>query len=180
MTNYLTSTVSSLLNTILPYQGSPDTNPVLLGVLADALEDADCQEHEAIRLLRASNLSWSSRIDGIYSMVREVREIAAAKTKAEVAAAHLVATGDAVAAMLAESKAAYSRREVGHGYQLRERAQLIQSRVGYVDAVTHDLRGTPPAGVIWIRWSKGGKFSSSRKMKFGRPLTVSELMKRAK
>lgn len=60
-------------------------------------------------------------------------------------------------------------------YWARQRI-AIYARVGYDTVrIGVDLRGTPPAGEVWVRPSRAGKWATSRKDKYGRPLTADEM-----
>ena len=65
------------------------------------------------------------------------------------------------------SRKYYADRENSRGYWARQRALLLAGNPGYHTAIIHELRGTPPVGTIWIRPSSGGKWSVSRREKFG-------------
>lgn len=74
-------------------------------------------------------------------------------------------------AIIAEARA---NREVSRRYWATARRGYM-ARVGYVWAGTHDLRGTPPAGYVWMRPATSGKWARSRRDKEGRPLTTAEM-----
>lgn len=72
-----------------------------------------------------------------------------------------------ISRLLALSVERYAQREVSKGYWAKERAKLLIRNPQHHTAIVHDLRGTPPVGVIWIRPSTGGKWGKSRREKFG-------------
>ena len=181
----LTSAVSGLVDAIWPdtHIAEPRWNDEsLMSVLADALEEAGCTDAEAISAMRTSNTvathkSHWGRMPLISQLREGLRKMRQEQAASDLARAHTAATAEIVAALEHRSKEAYAAREVRNGYRRKCRAALIAGTPGYVEAITHDLRGTPPPGVIWIRWSSGGKWSVSRRAKFGRALTVAELMR---
>jgi hypothetical protein len=77
-----------------------------------------------------------------------------------------------ISRLLAISKHFYADRQVSRGYWAASRAALLIRHPQYHTAIIHDLRGTPPTGVIWIRPSSGGKWGKSRQEKFGAPDTT--------
>ena len=104
----------------------------------------------------------------------EAKRAEAATARAEAAAAHYAMVAPLVDDLEARAAAAHKARRVGQGYRLRQLAAAIRTP-GYVHAAYHDLRGTPPAGHVWIRGATCGRYSTSRRDKFGAPLTSAEV-----
>ena len=183
----LTDSVCGLIDTIWPDTIWPDTHiasprwddETLMCVLADALEEAGYGDTTVLTALRTANTTNNDshwiRVRLIKGLRDDRSNLRAAHEQNELAAAHSARTASIVAELERISKEAYATRNVSKGYRCKTRAALIAGHPGYIKAVTHDLRGTPPPGTIWIRWSSGGKWSVSRKEKFGRKLTAAEL-----
>lgn len=174
---WLTSTVCDLL---LADRGNRSIwhNSDSMSILADALMDAGCDDEQFLADLRLpahdSEAHWR-RMPIINSLIQKIKAERIEAEKELAAEAHAAAIADKVAELESRSRAAYAERNVSRGYWLAQYAAMLKANPGFIRVEQHDLRGTPPAGTIWIRASSGGKYGRSRKNKFGRPLTAAEM-----
>lgn len=154
-------------------------------VLADLLTDHG-RDSEA-RILRekygAPEL-YGDRILTYYQAEQRRREARLAEERrlaaieaAALAEAHRRVVSADYALLRAQSAAAYAERRVSDGYWALLHARMLERHIGYVEVIVLSAmqRGTPPAGVIWVRPSSGGRWGKSRAEKKGRPLTRTEL-----
>lgn len=175
----LTDNVSGIIDAIWPdgHIARPRWNDEeLMSVLADALEEAGCADEKVLAALRVGDkytqdAHWARM--PLISRLREIlRELRIRRESAELTKA----TVSIVTDLEERSRDAYAQRQVSLGYRLKAKALLLKKHPGYIRVESHDLRGTPPPGTIWIRWSSGGRYGKSRREKFGRKLTVQELL----
>lgn len=195
------------------HEPNPDHVPAEYGVLpilADALQDAGCDNEPLLADMRADLSAWrwagySDRAvalkqlaetpvadltqwyeeDRVWRLKCRIREAATAaialanKTHADyveriVRAEHAARIARKLASLENRSKIAYATREVSRGYWLAQYAAMLRTP-GYVAVEKHDLRGTPPAGTIWVRPASSGRWGKSRRDKWGRPMTPAEV-----
>lgn len=195
-------TVARIAGAILDAHPAGSRRPVGdAAMLADALTDAGCDNDWLVRQVRAMashSQPWASYTtddtgpDGERLVVprevlcrlagrptpeeeAEAAKVAAAARLAEVQAA---VTAEAVAELESEAAECYAARNVSGAYWARQLIAAMQ-RPGYVSArvVARDgtIRGTPPAGHVWILPSTGGRWGKSRREKKGRRLTLDEM-----
>jgi hypothetical protein len=177
------------------WQANPDyvaPDQSVRPILADALQDADCDDSDLLDGLRGA---WRMGCwhDGP-SLIREIAYLPSDAVRKKWAdrqqwlaeqAAFEQRRKEAAEKKAAEEKALVENhcRLIGaklrwlatmKGYWYREFERMLR-RPGYVKCEHHDLRGTPPPGHIWIRKATSGKWGKSRMDKHGSPLTPDEV-----
>lgn len=167
-------------------------------ILADALQDAGCDDDTLLAQLRSPQ-QWSGcfgtqvfvivhwpaeRIAAEYAAESARRaDIARRKREAEEAAeryAFLAAAAAAGEIARLEEVAATAGRAVSRRYWATDAVRLLRTHPGHVRVeYPASMRGTPPAGVIWVRGATSGRWGRSRAEKFGRKMTAAELIAHA-